>query len=95
MSGESRSRRRSMMDATAISEEITTTRKQLANIDERRNELPDDAFEERAELMDEEHRLEARLGELRALADEAGAGLAQRKASDQTDLTHTPSLPPE
>lgn len=83
------------MDVTAISEETTKTRKQLAAIEERRRQLPDDAFEERAELMDEVHRLEARLGELRARAREAGAGLAERKASDQTDLTHTPSLPQE
>ncbi len=83
------------MDAAAIAEEITKTRKQLADIDEKRQKLPDDAFEERAQLMDDEHKLEARLGELRALAKEADAGLAEQRASDQTDLTHTPSLPPE
>lgn len=81
------------MDATAISEEIKRIRKQLAEIEERRRELPEDAFDERATLMDEEHRLEARLGELRALADKAGAGMAERKAAAQTDLTQTPSLP--
>lgn len=81
------------MDANAISEEITTTRERLAEIDEERGRLPKDAFDERATLMDEEHRLEARLGELRAMAAEAGAGIAERNAADQTDLTHTPSLP--
>lgn len=82
------------MDATAISEEIKTIRRQLAEVEERRHELPEDAFDERATLMDEEHRLEARLGELRALADQAGAGMAERKAAAQTDLTRAPSLPP-
>lgn len=81
------------MDANAISEEIKRTRKLLADIAESRDQLPDDAFNERAELMNEEHRLQARLGELRELASEAGAGMAERKASAQTDLTHTPSLP--
>lgn len=83
------------MDATTMSEEIFKTRKQLAEIADRRKQLPDDAFDERAELMDEENKLEVRLGELRALAKDAGAGLAQQKVSDQTDLTRTPSLPPE
>lgn len=83
------------MDATAISEEIKNTRDQLADLQERRERLPDDAFEERAELMDEEHSLEARLGELRELAGKAGAGMAERKAAAQTDLTHTPSPPRE
>lgn len=82
------------MDATAISEEITKTRRQLADIDERRQEISAGALDERARLMDEEHALQARLGELRAMAEEAASGLAERKASDQTDLTHTPSLPP-
>ena len=81
------------MDANAISEEIKRTRKLLADIAKSRDQLPDDAFNERAELMNEEHRLQARLGELRDLASEAGAGMAERKASAQTDLTHTPSLP--
>lgn len=81
------------MDAAAISEEITKTRDRLADIDRLRHQLPGDAFDKRAELMSEEHRLEARLGELRALAKEAEAGIAEQQASDQTDLTSTPSLP--
>lgn len=81
------------MDANAISEEIKRTRKLLADIAESRDQLRDDAFNEGAELMNEEHRLQARLGELRELASEAGAGMTERGASAQTDLTHTPSLP--
>lgn len=81
------------MDATAISEKITTIRKRLAEIDKRRGQLPKDAFDERATLMDEEHRLEAELGALRALASEAGAGIAEHRVGAQNDLNHTPRLP--
>ncbi|HEX6221667.1 MAG TPA: hypothetical protein VF115_11285 [Acidimicrobiia bacterium] len=82
------------MDTTAISDEIHSVRKQLAELEERRSQLPEDAFADRAELKDEEHRLEARLGELRELASKAGAGIAERSASAQTDRTRTPNLPP-
>jgi len=81
------------MDATAISEKMMRVRERLAEIDKRRGELPKDAFDERATLMDEEHRLEAQLGELRALAAKAGTGIAERRVGAQTDLTHTPRLP--
>lgn len=81
------------MDAATISEEMTKTRKQLGDIDKQRKELPEDAFDERATLMDEKHRLEARLGELRALAERFGAGIAERRADAPTDLTHTPPAP--
>ncbi|MFZ0012947.1 MAG: hypothetical protein WAL25_02415 [Acidimicrobiia bacterium] len=91
------------MDATAVSEEIREIRARLGDIDEARAQLPENAFNTRVDLLDEEHRLQSRLGELRDLAAKAGAGFAQgkasaqtdltRKASAQTDLTRTPTLP--
>ncbi|HEX6287380.1 MAG TPA: hypothetical protein VFZ80_07830, partial [Acidimicrobiia bacterium] len=77
--------------ATAISER-STERGSTGQVEERRRRLAEDAFDERATLRDEEHRLEARLGELPELASREGA-LPQRRAAAQTNLTHTPSLP--
>lgn len=53
------------MDAEAASREIVELRRRLAEIEEERGALPEDAFSERADLLDEEHHLRARLGELR------------------------------
>lgn len=82
------------MDATEIANEIQRLRGRLDKMDELRGSLAEDAFAERAELLDEEHRIQARLGELRELASKAGAGMAERKAAAQTDLTRTPGMPP-
>jgi hypothetical protein len=81
------------MDATAVSEEIKEIRARLAEINEARTRLPEDSFTIRVDLVDEEHRLQARLGELRDLAARAGAGFSRQKAPAQTDLTHAPTLP--
>lgn len=81
------------MDTTALADEIKTIRERLAGIEEDRKSLADDAFEEKAILRDEEHRLTARLAELSDAAAEAGAGLAERKAAAQTDLERAPQLP--
>lgn len=81
------------MDATAMSTEIQQVRDRLGEIEDARKRLADDAFAEKVDLLDEEHQLQARLGELRDAASEAGAGFAEHKASAQTDITRTPSLP--
>ncbi len=52
------------MDAETASREIVKVRRRLAEIEEERASLPQDAFSERADLLDEEHHLHARLGEL-------------------------------
>lgn len=52
------------MDAETASREIVKVRRRLAEIEEERAALPQDAFSERADLLDEEHHLHARLGEL-------------------------------
>lgn len=52
------------MDTETASREIVKLRRRLAEIEEERAALPKDAFSERADLLDEEHHLHARLGEL-------------------------------
>lgn len=82
-----------MMDTTAITTAIQEIRERLAEIKEIRETIPADAFARRAELLDEEHQLEARLGELRDQAAQAGTGIAEVGAASQADVTRTPRLP--
>ncbi|MGH3651182.1 MAG: hypothetical protein ACRDU9_10795, partial [Acidimicrobiia bacterium] len=49
------------MNAEAISTEILDFRRRLDSIEEERRQLPRDAFSEKADLIDEEHELRARL----------------------------------
>ncbi|MGH3650484.1 MAG: hypothetical protein ACRDU9_07205 [Acidimicrobiia bacterium] len=81
------------MDTETIATEIEDIRKRLGEIQDERTAIPEDAFEARSALLDEEHELAARLAELRDLAAEKGAGFAEKKAASQTDLTHSPNLP--
>lgn len=61
------------MDAAAIANEIQELRERLSAIGDERKALDADDFAGRAALLDEEHRLEARLSELKDLAARAGA----------------------
>jgi len=81
------------MDATSITTEIQEIRNRLSEIEGTRRGLAEDDFATKADLLDEEHTLEARLAELRELAAETDSGLAEEEAADQTDLTGTPELP--
>jgi hypothetical protein len=81
------------MDTTAITTEILEIRDRLGDIEEIRKTLREDDFARRAELLDEEHELEARLAELRGEAAKAGAGLAEKHAASAADTTRTPDLP--
>lgn len=80
------------MDQTVIVK-IEETRRRLVEIAERRGELPQDAFAERTDLLDEEHELEALLADLKDRASEEVNGEAEEQAAAQTDLTRTPRLP--
>jgi len=80
------------MDQTVIVK-IEETRRRLVEIAERRGELPQDAFAERTDLLDEEHELEALLADLKDRASEEEKGEAEEQAAAQTDLTRTPRLP--
>lgn len=53
------------MDTEAVSKEILQLRQRLAEIEGQRAVLPDYAFTEKIDLLDEEHELQARLGMLR------------------------------
>ena len=80
------------MDQTVIAE-IEETRRRLADIAERRRELPEDAFAERTDLLDEEHELDALLAELNDRAVEEVTGEAEEQVAARTGLTKTPRLP--
>lgn len=80
------------MDETLI-EEIEDIRTRLSEITHERGHLPDAADARRQGLLEEEHRLEARLTTLEDEAAEEESGVAEEKASNQTDLTHAPKLP--
>ena len=80
------------MDQSVIAK-IEETRHRLAEIADRRRELPEDAFAERTDLLDEEHELEALLADLKDRASEELTGEAEEQAAAQTDLTRTPRLP--
>lgn len=61
------------MDATTVSTQILDIRERLRVIAQKREELPGDAFAAKAELIDEEHELDAELAALREEAARAGA----------------------
>jgi hypothetical protein len=81
------------MDTETIATQIEDIRNRLAEIQDERTAIPEDAFAARSALLDEEHELAARLAKLRDLAAEQGAGFAEKKAASQTDLTNSPDLP--
>lgn len=74
------------MGAEAISNEILTIRDRLAEIKRERDMLPADAFSERADLIDEEHELQARLGELQ------GSWLADGDTKELDDVPGSPRI---
>lgn len=75
-----------------IAREIEQLRDRLAEIEDERSHLDDADQARREELLAEERRLEVRLAEIEErLSDEPG--VAEEKASHQTDLTRTPRLP--
>lgn len=53
------------MSTETVTDEIIEIRSRLAAIDEERAVLPEDAYTQKLDLLDEEHQLHARLGKLR------------------------------
>lgn len=80
------------MDEKAT-EEIEEIRARLSEITDEREHLPDDADARREELLEEEHRLEARLTSLEDELAKETSGEAEEKAAKQTNLTEPPQLP--
>lgn len=62
------------MDAAVLVSEIGEIRERLTAVGEKRGGIAGDDHSGRTTLMDEEHRLQARLSEPKDLAAEAGAG---------------------
>lgn len=54
------------MDIEIAVKEILDIRNRLEDIQQERDNLPDDAFAEKADLLDEQHKLQARLAELKS-----------------------------
>lgn len=77
----------------AVAVEIEDIRTRLDEIHEERERPSDDDRDRREELLDEEHKLQNRLAELEDRVAEEDAGAAEKEASEQTDLTETPTLP--
>jgi hypothetical protein len=74
------------MGAEAISNQILTIRDRLAEIKRQRELLPAGAFSERTDLIDEEHELQARLGELQ------GSWLSDGDTEELDDVPGSPRI---
>jgi hypothetical protein len=81
------------MTNTSVTDEITKIRARLSEIEHERTSLEPTDFASRAELIDEEHDLHARLAELTEIANRDDSSPAAEHASAATDLTRTPQLP--
>lgn len=80
------------MTKTSVIDEIVRVRSRLEEIEEERMKLEPTDFA-KADLLDEEHELQAQLSELTERAADADKALAAGEASAGTDLTRTPPLP--
>lgn len=73
--------------------EIKAVRDRLEAIERERLALAEDELETRAQLLDEEHDLEARLARLIEEADRGEHGEVEERPTEHTDLTPSPRLP--
>lgn len=83
------------MGAETLADQIQRIRKRLEDIKKERAALPDDAFGPKGDLLDEEHTLQARLGELQDEAAEEGVGIAQKQAGEAANPDRIPDTPAE
>ncbi|REK12525.1 MAG: hypothetical protein DWQ40_11310 [Actinobacteria bacterium] len=81
------------MTTETLANRIERIRARLVEIENERAGLPSDSYERRAELLDEEQTLEARLGELKDEAAREGVGLAREQAGDASRYERVPDLP--
>ena len=77
----------------AVIAEIDDIRTRLGEIAEEREHLSDDSDSHGKELLEQEHRLEARLTELEDQVADSEKGGAEEEAATHTDLTRSPKLP--
>ena len=77
----------------AVASEIEDIRTRLLEITDESEHIAENESGRREELLDEEHKLESRLAELEDHMAEEDAGVAEKRAAAQTDLTRPPELP--
>lgn len=73
------------MTLETLASKIQRVRNRLSEIEIERSSLALDDFSRRADLVDEERTLEARLGELRDEAAREGVGIAEETVGRATD----------
>lgn len=81
------------MTKTSVAEEILQIRTRLREIDDNRITLEPTDFTTRADLLDEEHELQAELAQLTERARSEDHELAVEHAAAGIDLTRSPKLP--
>lgn len=83
------------MDTETASQEIVKLSRRLAEIEKEKAALPKDAFSERANLLDEEHHLHARPGELQDSFSHTDQKVTQEVRSiDPVHIHSNPSSSP-
>jgi predicted nuclease with TOPRIM domain len=75
-----------------LANKIQRVRDRLAEIETERSSLEPDDFSRKADLMDEERTLEARLGELKDEAAREGVGIAEETVGRATDYERVPDV---
>lgn len=76
-----------------VAAEIEKIRARLEEITDEREHRAEDSYSRHEELLEEEHRLEARLTSLEDTVAGKTSGEAEEEAARQTDLTRPPKLP--
>jgi predicted nuclease with TOPRIM domain len=80
------------MTMETLANKIQRVRDRLAEIETERSSLEPDDFSRKADLMDEERTLEARLGELKDEAAREGVGIAEETVGRATDYERVPDV---
>jgi predicted nuclease with TOPRIM domain len=80
------------MTMETLANKIQRVRDRLAEIETERSSLEPDDFSRKADLMDEERTLEARLGELKDEAAREGSGIAEETVGRATDYERVPDV---
>jgi hypothetical protein len=81
-----------VMTMETLANKIQRVRDRLSEIETERASLAPDDFSRKADLMDEERTLEARLGELKDEAAREGVGIAEETVGRATDYERVPDV---
>lgn len=80
------------MVTETLADKIQRIRHRLAEIQTDRGNIDAQDFARRSELLDEEHTLQARLGELQDEATEQGVGIAEKEAGAASNYERVPDI---